>query len=412
MKFPLSSFGRALGGPTGIGELMDDLGEALVDKSRIRAMLGGGQPAEVPEMTSHFHSLLQAELSTPEQLHRVIGQYDPADGEVTFREAFAVMMNAEFNWGISAENVGVSAGGQSACYHLFNALAGEGQQVLVPLLPDYMGYRDQLVSGASFMGISGIPERQGRRFRYRLDREAIVAAPSSVRVMVLSRPTNPSGNVLSDDDLAFLSDECLRRGIPLIVDHAYGAPFPNAMYVEAKSVWHPHHIHLYSLSKLGLPGTRTSIVVAAPEIITLMKRMTAVTSLANPGLGQALVKPVIQDHSLPILCREIITPFYKKKRDFALSLLDEYLEGKVDYAVHESDGAFFLWLWLPEVDTEKLTQSLKEKGVLVISGHWFFYAHDTPSQHQKECLRLTYSMSEGEVREGLSILAEELIRLV
>jgi len=387
---------------------MDDLGAALVNKSKIKAMLGGGQPAEVPEMTALFHELVQEALDTPESLHRIMGQYDPAEGEGEFRNAFAAMMNALYGWSVQQENVGISSGGQSACFHLFNALAGDGEQVLVPLLPDYMGYRDQLVSGAAFLGIAGIPRRTGNRFKYELDREAIMKAPDTVRLMVLSRPTNPSGNVISDDDIAFLSQECLRREIPLLIDHAYGAPFPNAVYVATESIWAPHHIHLYSLSKLGLPGTRTSIMVAAPEIITLMQKMTAVTSLANPGLGQAMIKPLILDQSLPKVCRDLITPFYQKKREHALSVLDAKLSSDVDYAIHEAEGAFFLWLWLPRINTKELTEQLKKKGVLVISGNWFFYGLSQPADQENHCLRLTYSMPENEVELGLSILAEEV----
>jgi len=411
MEKSLSNFGKKLGTSTGIGELMDDLGEALVDKSRIKAMLGGGQPSEIPAMTERFYHHLNKIISSPEDLHRVLGQYDPAEGETKFRTSFAKMMNALYGFTIQAENVGISSGGQSACFHLLNALVGNGEQVLIPLLPDYMGYRDQLVSGAKFQGIPGIPVRKGNRFKYSLDRDKIQSAPETVKVMVLSRPTNPSGNVISDEDISFLSSECKHRGIPLIIDHAYGAPFPNAVYVKTTPKWYPHHIHLYSLSKLGLPSTRTSIIVADSPIISLMRKMTAVTSLANPGLGQALIRPMIKDLSLPKVCQEEVTPFYQAKRDHAVALIDKLLEGKADYSLHAPEGAFFLWLWLPGIDTKKLATSLKEKGVLVISGHWFFYGQqNTKIPHQSECLRLTYSMPQEEVETGLKTLTAEIIK--
>ena len=411
----LSAFGQSLGVATGIGELMDDLGAALAEKREGFCMMGGGQPAYIPEIAQAFQLQAQAALATEKQFHQVLGEYDPAEGNAKFCAAFADWMNELYGWGITAEHVGVSSGGQSACFHLFNALAGEGEQVLIPLLPDYMGYRDQLVSGASFLGIPGKPTRttddDNHRFKYLLDREAVTEAPDSVRLMALSRPTNPSGNVLSDEEVAFLSTECERRGIPLLIDHAYGAPMPNALYVETKNHWKPHHIHIYSLSKLGLPGSRTSIMVASPFIIELMRNMTAVTSLSNPSFGQALVLPLIQDRSLSKLSQELIRPFYRAKRDHAVAFLDRKLNGKVDYALHEAEGAFFLWIWFPElpISSVELVEILKQKGVLTISGHWFFFGKKESSAHENRCLRITYSMDQEVVERGLAILADTLI---
>ncbi len=410
---PLSPFGQQLGVATGIGELMDDLGAALSNKSDDLCMLGGGQPAYIPKAAKLFQEHALNALASPEQLHSIMGEYDPAEGNQEFCQSFAEMMNESFGWEISAENVGISSGGQSACFHLFNALVGAGEHILIPLLPDYMGYRDQLVSGAQFLGIHGIPHRDANSFKYRLNLEAVQSAPDSTRLMALSRPTNPSGNVLSDEEVEALSDECLRRNIPLLIDHAYGAPFPNAVYVPTQNIWKPHHIHIYSLSKLGLPGSRTSIIVAAPDIIHLMRNMTAVTSLANPSLGQSIVLPLIQQRTLLPLCLETILPFYRQKRDHAISTLNRLLYDRVDYAIHAAEGAFFLWIWFPSlpITSRELTSILKKRGVLAISGHWFFFgSHDRPAHHD-QCLRITYSMNPNVIEKGLQILADTILEL-
>lgn len=409
-SFPLSQFGKALGEHTGIGELMEDLGEALADKSEDFCMLGGGQPAAVPEMISLFQERLMEISSDQEAVQSILGEYDPAEGNAVFRHSFAKMMKSHYGWELNAENIGISAGGQSACFHLMNALAGEGEYVMIPLLPDYMGYRDQLVSGARFYGVEGKVTRDGNRFKYQLDRKAVGAAPESVRLMAVSRPTNPSGNVLSDDEIRDLSAECKKRGIPLLIDHAYGAPFPCAVYTQTDPHWEPHHIHLYSFSKLGLPGLRTSIIIAHPSLIKTLGNMTAVTSLANPNLGQSLLLPYIQNATLPEICAETLTPFYKEKRDHALQIIDQELGAEVDYAVHAPEGAFFLWIWLPTltVTSARLVEELKKNGVLAISGHWFFYGKEEYAAHSQKCLRLTYSMPQAEVEKGIKRLAQTL----
>lgn len=413
LPYPLSSFGKTLGEDTGIGELMEDLGAALADPDHEMAMLGGGQPSFIPEMAEVYRESLKAICNNPQMFQTVLGEYDPAEGNKAFQIAYSDMMNSLYGWGISPNNVGISSGGQSACFHLINALAGENEKVLIPLIPDYMGYRDQIVSGAEFMGIYAKIKRKGSTFKYQLDIDAVKAAPDSVRMMVVSRPTNPSGNVLSDTEISALSDECQRRNIPLIIDHAYGSPAPGAVYVETKSEWKPHHIHIYSLSKLGLPGTRTAIVVARPAIIRLLANMTAVSSLANPNVGQAVILPLLKDQKIAQLAQSKIKPFYREKRDHAVAFLRNQIADKIDYSLHAPEGAFFLWLWLPKlkVTSKELVNKLRHKGVLAISGHWFFFGNELKTNHSQQCIRLTYSMDKSVVEKGIQILSKVLIEL-
>jgi valine--pyruvate aminotransferase len=78
--------------------------------------------------------------------------------------------------------------------------------------------------------------------------------------------------------------------------------------------------------------------------------------------------------------------------------------------VHVPEGAMFLWLWFENlpVPSQELYERLKGRGVLVVSGHYFFpgLAEDWP--HSRQCLRITYSQDDSDVREGLRIIAEEV----
>ena len=73
----------------------------------------------------------------------------------------------------------------------------------------------------------------------------------------------------------------------------------------------------------------------------------------------------------------------------------------------------FLWLWfegLPITNLE-LYERLKKRGVLVISGHYFFPGLEGDAWHHKnECLRVTYSQDEQQVAEGITRIAEEVRR--
>jgi valine--pyruvate aminotransferase len=62
---------------------------------------------------------------------------------------------------------------------------------------------------------------------------------------------------------------------------------------------------------------------------------------------------------------------------------------------------------LPISSTE-LYQRLKQKGVLVVSGHYFFPGLDEDWPHKDECIRVTYAQDDEVVEKGLKLIAEEI----
>ena len=167
-----------------------------------------------------------------------------------------------------------------------------------------------------------------------------------------------------------------------------------------------------SMSKVGLPGVRTAMIVASKEIVKALGNMNAIVSLANGNIGQALMMPLLKDDTLLRVSREVIRPFYKERSEIAVSVLRAALGDKVPWALHAQEGAFFLWLWFKNlpITAAQLYQRLKARDVLVIPGHYFFFGLAEPWQHQHECLRLTFSQNPEVVREGLQIIAEEVIK--
>ena len=101
----------------------------------------------------------------------------------------------------------------------------------------------------------------------------------------MSRPTNPTGNVLTDDEIEHLDAIAKTRNIPLIIDGAYGLPFPGILFTDARPHWNHNTILALSLSKLGLPGVRTGIIVASEEIIRAYSNANTIVNLACGNLG-------------------------------------------------------------------------------------------------------------------------------
>ena len=411
-----SKFARRYTEHSGIVQLMEDLGEAMAGTGP-RLMLGGGNPAHIPELESFFQERMQRLVQNPAEFSNFIGNYDPPKGETRFIEALAGLFRGEYGWDIGPENIVLTAGSQSAFFLLFNMLAGEfpdgsHKRILLPMTPEYIGYSDVGLTDDYF--ISYRPEIEtfdDHTFKYHVDFDAL-EIDESIGALCVSRPTNPTGNVLSDEEMQRLSDMSRRRGVPLIVDNAYGMPFPNIIFTDAGLFWDEHIILCMSLSKLGLPGARTGIIIANEEVVDAVAKMNGIFNLAMGSLGPALALDLVRSGDVIRLSNTVIRPYYKRKADFAIAHFKKELDG-VDYYIHKAEGAIFLWLWFPglPVSSEELYRRLKEKGVLILSGHYFFPGLREDWRHMHECIRVSYAMPDDVVSEGIKMIAEEVKRL-
>jgi valine--pyruvate aminotransferase len=219
--------------------------------------------------------------------------------------------------------------------------------------------------------------------------------------------------VLTDSEINRLVDEAAANSVPLIIDNAYGLPFPHILFTEIKPVWNDNIIMCMSMSKLGLPGIRTGIVVANEDVIEALGAMNSVLSLAVPSVGAVLLHELVASGRILEISEEIIQPFYAAKVQQALSWVTECMDG-INYRVHKAEGALFLWLWFPglPISSNELYRRLKARDVLVLSGHHFFPGLEEPWRHRDECIRVTYSQDAESVRKGINAIAEEVRRAI
>ena len=413
MKF--SDFGIRFAGEIGIGELMDDLGDALVSDPA-PFMLGGGNPAHVPEVQSIFKKRMEHILANPGEFERVIGNYDTPQGAKAFIGALAELFRSEFAWDIGSENIALTNGSQNAFFSLFNLFGGKFggsnlKQILLPLAPEYIGYAEVGLEPDFFRSFR--PDLEiltDRLFKYRVDFDQL-KVDNQVGAVCFSRPTNPTGNVVTDQEVARLRDLANTQQIPLIIDNAYGTPFPNIIFSEAQPVWDENIILCLSFSKFGLPSLRTGIVIARKEIIRVVTRMTSVLSLAPGSLGPALAYDLVKSGSITQVSDEIIRPFYRKKAERAVAQLRKEVGEDIPLRIHKPEGALFLWLWFDNlpISSQELYQRLKAKGVLVVSGHYFFPGMEKDDwKHKEQCIRVTFAQDDEIVQRGIDLIAEEI----
>lgn len=413
-----SSFAKRLSN-TGITELMHDLGEANKSKDPKICMLGGGNPALIPEvintLTKEAKSLIDSSY-----FESSVAYYSSPQGEGTFISALCDFLNHHFQWGISTKNIALTNGSQSSFFYLFNLLAGDmpdgsHKKILFPLSPEYIGYRDLGLSDNMFFSKKpSIEYSDNKQFKYHIDFDALEIT-DDIAAICISRPTNPTGNVITDKELERLDLLAKQHQIPLIIDNAYGLPFPGAIYTESntKLHWHENVILGMSLSKLGLPGVRTGIIIANETIIDHISNLNGTLCLAPNNMGAGLAKRLIESGDILTLRDQHIQPFYQQKMQAALTLAQNIFQSHHVY-IHKPEGAFFLWLWFPDltVSTKTLYQRLKARKVFIIPGEDFFIGIEPYWEHQYQCIRINYAVNEEKLREGLCIIAEEIEKLV
>ncbi|MGL0935216.1 valine--pyruvate transaminase [Vibrio vulnificus] len=408
-----SKFGEKFNQYSGITQLMDDLNDGLRTPGAI--MLGGGNPAAIPAMLEYFHQASENMLSNGKLL-AALANYDGPQGKDVFVKALARLFKETYGWDISEKNISLTNGSQSGFFYLFNLFAGQQpngshKKILLPLAPEYIGYADAGIDEDIF--VSYRPEIElldNGLFKYHVDFEQL-KVDESVAAICASRPTNPTGNVLTDEEIRKLDQLARDNHIPLIIDNAYGLPFPNIIFEDVEPFWNENTILCMSLSKLGLPGVRCGIVIANEAVTQALTNMNGIISLAPGSVGPALGHYMIEKEDLLHLSSEVIKPFYQQKSQRAVELLQAAMPDE-RFRIHKPEGAIFLWLWFDElpITTMALYQRLKARGVLIVPGEYFFIGQEGDWEHAHQCLRMNYVQDDELMQKGIAIIAEEVNR--
>ena len=406
-----SQFGDKFTQHSGISRLMEDMGEGLRTPGTI--MLGGGNPAQIPAINDYFSQLL-LQMHQDGKLNEALCNYDGPRGKALLLEALATLLREELGWPVTPQNIALTNGSQSAFFYLFNLFAGRRadgskKRVLFPLAPEYLGYADAGLEEDLFISakpnIELLPEGQ---FKYHVDFDHLPLNDETGLICV-SRPTNPTGNVITDDELLQLDALAQQHGVPLLIDNAYGVPFPGIIFSEARPLWNPNTILCMSLSKLGLPGARCGIIVADESTISAIGNMNGIISLAPGSIGPAIATEMIVRGDLLRLSQEVIKPFYQAKVSETIAIIRRYIS-EDRCLIHKPEGAIFLWLWFRDlpISTEALYQRLKARGVLMVPGHFFFPGLEQAWPHTNQCMRMNYVPDSDKIERAVQILAEEL----
>jgi valine--pyruvate aminotransferase len=412
----LSTVGTKMTRLTGVREIMKDIARALrSDPSKKWLNLSPGNPLVIPELENLWRETALEVVNSSEFGH-IIGRYGMTQGYDPLIDAVVETYNRLYNWGIKRENVLITSGSQSLYFLAINAFSGAQpgssavKHTVIPMVPDYTGYDGVSLHDGMVIGFKAkMTISQRHEFKYHIDFDAIDVNEHTGAILC-SRPCNPTGNILTDEEVRRLLGYAKKWDIPLLMDSAYAPPFPNLAYAEMSPIFDEHIIHCVSLSKAGLPGERVGIAIGHERYIEALEPFLSNTGIHSSRFGQALAAKTFVSGKLEELSATVVNPFYRRKLDIFREALLEYLPDDINWYLHRVEGSLFAWLWINthEMHDLGIYERLKKDGLLCVPGSTFFPGLQEEFPHKHRCLRFSMTAPDEDLKAAALVLAAEL----
>lgn len=414
MNPTLTRFGAQMSNLTGVRAIMKDIIETLRSgKGREFINLSAGNPVILPEVEQLWRDCT-AELLATAEYGEVVCRYGSSQGYRPFIEAVLNDFNHRYGLNLTDRNILITPGSQALYFLAANALGGYTQdgdlkQIVLPLSPDYTGYGGVTLIPEALQAYKPTLELNAdhHRFKYRPDFSQLEITDKTGFVL-FSRPCNPTGNVLTDEEALKISALAAPYNVPVFVDSAYAPPFPALNYTDMTPVFGDNIVHCVSLSKAGLPGERIGVALGDEKVIQVLESFQTNLCIHSSRYGQAIAARAIASGALVDISLNVIRPHYQDKFTVLETTLDEAMPQDVPWRLHRGEGAIFAWLWLQDLPLTDWAfyQELKQYGVIVAPGSPFFPGLREDWPHSRQCFRISLTANKTEIAAALRRLAE------
>lgn len=301
--------------------------------------------------------------------------YPDQRGNLTLRQALVEKLGRENGIRCEPDDVVITCGGTHGLFLAFQALLGEGDEVLV-LSPHWMAIPKLVgfVHGARYRSVpayldlgSGALDPAALAARLR------AAISPQTRGFYLNSPNNPTGVVLSREQLQAIAEVAIERDLWVVSDEAYEhLLFDGAQHVSLATLpgMAERTVSVFTFSKsYAMTGWRVGYVVSPPALRPVLGPLLAfytthgVFPAAQSAARAAVVGP--QD------AVETMRRAYQERRD----LLLQGLAGQSAIRVPVPRGAFYVFAdvsaALQGADVWALVDRWLEMGVAVLPGTAF-----------------------------------------
>ncbi len=413
MNPALSKIGTQMSNLSGVRAIMKDIIETLAaGKGQEFINLSAGNPVILPEIEQMWRDYTH-ELLASSDYGEVVCRYGSSQGYQPLIEAIVNDFNHRYGLSLTSRNVLITPGSQSLYFCATNAFggytsSGQMKSVVLPLSPDYTGYGGMAVVPESVVAYKPTLDIDAvnHSFKYRPDFSQLQINEATGCVL-FSRPCNPTGNVLTNEEVEKIAALAANYDVPVLIDSAYAPPFPALNFTEMTPVFGENILHCMSLSKAGLPGERIGIALGSEKLIGVLESFQTNMCIHSSRYGQAIAAKAIASGRLADLATTVIRPYYQQKFAVLEEGLQKFMPQDLPWYLHRGEGAIFAWMWfqdLPMSDWD-LYQSLKQVGIIVVPGNSFFPGLREDWAHKQQCIRISLTASDADISTAMERLA-------
>lgn len=352
----------------------------LIDSSGIRKVFDLAKSLENPINLS----IGQPDFDVPEPvkaraiqaIKSGLNKYTVTQGIQELRDE--VLRSEKEATGVRHDAVLITSGVAGATMLAFMALVNPGDRVAIPD-PYFVMYKHL----CRLMG--GVPIYVDTYPDFRLTVQRLEeAGAGGAKLLVVNSPCNPTGVVLTEDELRRVADWAERNGVFVVNDEIYRAFCYDGEFASIASMT-DDVLLLNGFSKTSaMTGWRLGYAIGPERIIEEMKKLQQFSFVCAPSIAQygalAAVGVSPDDH----------VRAYKAKRD----LVYEGLRGK--FELEKPLGAFYAFVRAPEGDGDAFCRKAVEHNLLIIPGSVF--------SERNSHFRLSFAAEDSVIRAGIEVL--------
>jgi aspartate/methionine/tyrosine aminotransferase len=320
----------------------------------------------------------------------------PYKGNDGLRSAIAAKLERKNGIHKSTEEIMVTTGGSEALFLVFQAMINKGDEVIVAN-PSWPHFAEMIkLSGGLPVEVPFI-SKDGQKFDAAPLERAIT---SRTRAILINSPHNPTGNVLSEDELKQIADLAGQKGIPVISDEVYeDLVYDSNRHVSIGSLY-DNVISLYSFSKTyAMCGWRLGYLAADVKLIDTMTKLHIYSVTCVPSFIQMAGQTALEGDQSGV---SDMVKAYKQRRNCLINGFNSIPNIKCPIP----KGALYAW---PDVSyygkSNDIAKRLVEKARCVtVPGSAF-------GSSGEGRLRLSLSLSEDRINEGIRRMKEAFSRM-
>jgi len=332
-------------------------------------------------------------------LHEGQTHYTPSAGIPQLREAIAEEISTTRGIEVNPDQVVVTPGGKPIMFFTILALCEKGDEIIYPN-PGFPIYESMI----NFVGATPVPVPllMEKDFRFDIEEFKGLVSPRT-KMIILNSPENPTGGVLTKEDLGAIAEIAIENDIIVLSDEIYNRILYEGEFASITQFlgMMERTIILDGFSKTyAMTGWRLGYGVMpewlAAQVAKLMTNSNSCTSAFSQWAAtEALKGP--QDES-----RKMVEAFHER-RDVIVDGLNQ-IPG---FRCLRPKGAFYVF---PSIeDTGKSSREmedflLNEAGVAALSGTAF-------GEYGEGFVRFSYANSVENIQKALGRIGEAIARL-